>query len=210
MERTAFLQVGLGWERGNWHGKVETQQITGRDLIGTDGNAYVNQDHVRVRGTEASFGWRTAKKLGLEAFARAQEARDLNAPAGQEYSTPASQRRPFTSHGLKGLLGSSAAQVEVHYTLQGHQYASVGDCDCANPVPAIRATQVVYRDVGMSTTVKVGSHWTLIWRGEHLFQPKVDPSEWVAQLKDGKNDAFVVYGYPAARPTYSFEARFNY
>lgn len=210
MERTTFLQLGLGWGLGNWYGRLESQQQTGKDLIGTDGLAYVNQDHVRVRGTEFAFGWRTAKKLGLEAFARAQEARDLNAPEGQQFSTAAVQRRPFTAHGLKGLMGGSVAQVEVHYTLQGHQYASVGDCDCANPVPTIRATQVVYRDVGMSTTVKVGRHWTLIWRGEHLIQPKVDPAEWAAKLKDGQNDAFVVYGYPAARPTYSFEARFSY
>ena len=210
MEETTFLQVGLGWGKGNFYGKLQSQQQTGKDLIGTDGLAYVNQDRVRVRGTDFALGWRTAKKLGLEVFARAQEARDLNAPESRQFSTAASQRRPFTAHGLKGLLGGSQVQVEVHYTMQGHQYASLGDCDCAQPIPAIRATQVVYRDVGMSTTVKAGSHWTLIWRGEHLIQPKVDPAEWVAKLQDGKNDSFVVYGYPAARPSYSFEARFTF
>jgi len=210
MEQVALMQLGLGWGQGNWYGRLQSQQQTGKDLIGTDGLAYVNQDHVRVRGTDAAFGWRTAKKLGLEAFVRAQEARDLNAPEGQAYSTPASQRRPFSSHGLKGMAGGSQVQVEVHYTMQGHQYASLGDCDCAQPIPTIRATQVVYRDVGMSTTVKAGRHWTLVWRGEHLVQPKVDPAEWVSKLKDGQNDAFQVYGYPAARPTYSFEARFAY
>jgi hypothetical protein len=210
MEQVTFLQVGLSWGKGNWYGKLESQQQTGKDLIGSDGLAYVNQDRVRVRGTDAAFGWRTAKKLGLEAFARTQEARDLNAPEGQQFNTAASQRRPFTSHGLKGMAGGSQVQVEVHYTMQGHQYASLGDCDCAQPIPTIRATQVVYRDVGMSTTLKAGRHWTLVWRGEHLIQPKIDPNEWVAKLKDGQNDAFVVYGYPAARPTYSFEARFTY
>ena len=210
MEQSTFLQLGLGWGKGNWYGKLQGQQQNGKDLIGSNGLAYLNQDRVRVQGTDFAFGWRTAKKLGLEAFARVQEARDLNAPEGQQFSTAASQRRPFTSHGLKGLMGGSIVQVEVHYTLQGHQYASLGDCDCADPIPTIRATQVVYRDVGMSTTVQVGRHWTLIWRGEHLLQPKVDPAEWVAKLKDGQNDAFVVYGYPAARPSYTFEARFKF
>lgn len=210
MEQSTFMQLGLGWGKGNWYGKVESQQQTGKDLIGSDGLAYVNQDKVRVQGTDMAFGWRTAKKLGLEAFVRTQEARDLHAPDGQQFSTAAAQRRPFSAHGLKGMAGGSQVQVEVHYTMQGHQYASLGDCDCAQPIPTVKATQVVYRDVGMSTTVKAGRRWTLVWRGEHLIQPKVDPAEWVSKLKDGQNDAFQVYGYPAARPSYSFEARFTY
>ena len=210
MEQMTSMQLGLGWGKGSWYGKLEAQQQTGKDLIGSNGLAYVNQDRVRVRGTDMAFGWRTAKKWGLEGFARVQEARDLNAPEGQQLSTPASQRRPFTSHGMKGYLGGERVQTEIHYTLQGHQYASLGDCDCAQPIPTIRATQVVYRDVGISTSLKAGRHWTLVWRGEHLIQPKVDPTEWVNKLKDGQNDAFLVYGYPAARPSYSFEARFSY
>ncbi|HJW73857.1 MAG TPA: TonB-dependent receptor plug domain-containing protein [Geothrix sp.] len=210
MEQTTFMQVGLGWGKGTWYGKVQAQQQNGKDLIGSNGLAYANQDRLRVRGTDFVFGWRTAKKLGMEAYARTQEARDLNAPAGQQFSTAASQRRPFTAQGLRGLMGGNRVQVEVHYTLQGHQYASFGDCDCAQPIPAVHAIQVVYRDVGMSTTLKIGRHWTLIWRGEHLIQPKVDPAEWVAKAKDGQNDSYIVYGYPAARPTYAFEARFSY
>jgi len=215
MEQSTFVQLGLGWGQGNWYGKVESQQQSGRDLIGFDGQAYVNQDRVRVRGTEAALGWRTAKKVGLEAFVRAQEARDLNAPADSIYSTPASQRRPFSSHGLKGFMGWNRVQAELHYTLQGHQYASAGDSEGggfrANGLPPnIRPTRVVYREVGMSTTMQAGRHWTFVVRGEHLLQPTTDPAAWQAHALEGQNDASVIDGYPAARPTYSMEARFRF
>lgn len=215
MEQSTFVQIGLGWGQGNWHGRLESQQQTGKDLLAFNGQGYVNQDRVRVRGTEAAFGWRTAQKAGLEGFIRAQEARDLNAPEGQALSTPASQRRPFSSHGLKGFMGWSRVRAEVHYTLQGHQYAAAGDSEGggarANGLPApVRATQVVYRDVGMSTTVKAGKHWTFVLRGEHLLQPTTDAAAWVARAREGQNDAAIIDGYPAAGPSYSAEARFRF
>lgn len=215
MEQSTFAQVGLGWGQGPWYGRLETQQQSGRDLIAFTGQGYVNQDRVRVRGTEAAFGWRAAQKTGLEAFIRAQEARDLNAPEDQALRTVASQRRPFSSHGLKGFLGWSQVRAEVHYTLQGHQYAAAGDSEGggarANGLPAtVRATQVVYRDVGMSTTLKAGRHWTLTLRGEHLLQPKTDAAAWVARMREGQNDAAIIDGYPAAGPSYSAEARFRF
>lgn len=230
-EKLTFSQIGLGWGTGRAYGKLEAQQLSLTDAIGIEaqatttgprmipglsaanvagGTAYVNQDRIRLRGVEGTLGWSPLKHFGLEAFARAQEARDLNAAPGQEFSTPAVQRRPFSTHGLKTRIGADAVRVDVHYTLVGHQFASIGDCDCAAPVPTIRPIKAVFRDVGMTTTVKAGKHWTLIWRGEHLLQPKVDPAEWVARLKDSQNDTFMVYGYPAARPSYSFEARFTY
>ncbi len=216
MEQTTFLQVGFGWGKGNWYGKLESQQQTGRDLAGASGTIYVNQDHVRTRGTDFALGWRTARKLGLEVYARTQEARDLNAPAGQQYSTLAVQRRPFADHGLKGFMGWSRVQAEVHYTLQGHQYSSYGEgggsiATNGFPIPPIiRATQVVYRDMGMSTTVKAGRHWTFILRGKHLLQPRTDAAQWAARSREGQNDAFIIDGYPAASPTYSLEARLRF
>lgn len=215
MEQSTFLQIGLGWGQGNWYGRLESQQQTGKDLLAFNGQGYVNQDRVRVRGTEAAFGWRTAQKVGLEGFVRAQEARDLNAPESQALRTLASQRRPFSSHGLKGFMGWSRMQAEVHYTLQGHQYAAAGDSEGggtrANGLPpTVRATQVVYRDVGMSTTVKAGRHWTLILRGEHLLQPTTDAAAWAARSREGQNDASIIDGYPAAGPSYSAEARFRF
>ncbi len=167
-----------------------------------------------MRGTDAAFGWHEAKKLGLEAFVRAQEARDLNAPDGQQYRTAATERRPFSAHGLKGFLGWGQVQTEIHYTLQGHQYSSYGEGEgraSANGLPPIvRPTQVDYRDVGMSATVKAGRHWTFILRGEHLTQPRTDPAQWVAKLREGQNDAYVIDGYPAAPPSYALEARFRF
>ncbi|WP_257308796.1 TonB-dependent receptor plug domain-containing protein [Geothrix fuzhouensis] len=214
MEQVTSLQVGLGWGQGNWYGRLESQQQSGKDLIGPSGLAYANQDRVRVRGTDAAFGWHTAKKLGLEAFVRAQEARDLNAPDGQQFSTSASQRRPFSTHGLKGFMGWSQVQTEVHYTLQGHQYSSFGDGGgraAANGLPpVIRATQVVYRDLGMSTSVTAGQHWTFIVRGEHLLQPRTTPDQWLTASREGQNDAYIIDGYPAAPPSYSLEARFRF
>lgn len=230
-EKLAFSQIGLGWGTGRAYVRVEAQQMRLRDAIGVEaqatlpgprgvaglgaanvagGNAYVNQDRIRIQGVETTLGWTPLRFLGVEAFARAQEARDLNAAAGQEFATPAVQRRPFSTHGLKTRIGGDTVRVDLHYTLVGHQFASIGDCDCAAPVPTIRPIQAVFRDVGMTTTVKAGKRWTLIWRGEHLLQPKVDAAEWVARLKDSQNDTFMVYGYPAARPSYSFEARFTY
>ena len=215
MEQSTFLQIGLGWGQGNWYGRLESQQQTGKDLLAFDGQGYVNQDRVRVRGTEAAFGWRTAQKVGLEGFVRAQEARDLNAPESQALRTLASQRRPFSSHGLKGFMGWSRVQAEVHYTLQGHQYAAAGDSEGGGTrtnglPPTVRATQVVYRDVGMSTTVKAGRHWTLVLRGEHLLQPTTDAAAWAARSREGQNDASIIDGYPAAGPSYSAEARFRF
>jgi len=230
-EKLTFSQLGLGWGTGRAYVRIEAQQMRLRDAIGVEaqatlpgprvvaglgaanvagGNAYVNQDRIRIQGVETTLGWTPLRLLGVEAFARAQEARDLNAAAGQEFATPAVQRRPFSTHGLKTRIGGDTVRVDVHYTLVGHQFASIGDCDCAAPVPTIRPIQAVFRDVGMTTTVKAGKRWTLIWRGEHLLQPKVDAAEWVARLKDSQNDTFMVYGYPAARPSYSFEARFTY
>lgn len=214
MERTTFLQAGLGWGRGDWYGRLESQQQTGRDLIGSNGGTYVNGDRVRVQGTDAAFGWHQARKRGLEAFVRAQEARDLNAPDGQQYRTAASQRRPFSAHGLKGFLGWGPVRMDLHYTLQGHQYSSFGDG--AGPAatnglpPLIRATHVVYRDLGLAATLTAGPHWRLILRGEHLLQPKTTADQWVADLREGQNDAYVIDGYPAGPPTYSLEARYRF
>lgn len=214
MEQTTTLQVGLGWGKGNWYGKVESQQQSGRDLIGDTGSAFVNQERVQVRGTEAAFGWRTAKQRGVEAFVRAQEARDLNAPEGQQYRTGATQRRPFSAHGLKGFLGWSRVQTEVHYTLQGRQYSSVGEGTgrlASNGLPPIiRPTQVVYREVGLSTAVQAGRHWTYTLRGEHLLQPRTTAAEWVANRRQGQDDASIIDGYPAASPSYSLEARYRF
>lgn len=229
-EKLTFSQIGLGWGTGRAYLRLEAQQLRLRDALGVEaqatptplfakglaganvagGTAYVNQDRIRIQGLETTVGWSPLRLLGVEAFLRTQEARDLNAAAGQEFATPAVQRRPFSTHGLKTRIGGGAVRVDLHYTLVGHQFASIGDCDCAAPVPTIRPIQAVFRDVGMTTTVKAGKRWTLIWRGEHLLQPKVDPAEWVARLKDSQSDAFMVYGYPAARPSYSFEARFTY
>ena len=216
MEQTVTLQLGLGWGKGNWYGRLESQQQSSKELITPSGTTFVNQGRVRARGTDAALGWRTAKKLGVEAFLRAQEARDLDAPEGQQYRTVGTQRRPFSAHGLKGFVGWSQVQAELHYTHQGRQYSSSGDgqnVSAANglPIPPnIRPTQVVYRDVGMSTTVKAGRHWTFTLRGEHLLQPKTDPAEWTARSQEGQNDAFIIDGYPAATPSYAVEARFRF
>ena len=69
---------------------------------------------------------------------------------------------------------------------------------------------MVYRDVGLSTTVKAGRHWTLVIRGEHLLQPRTDAAAWVARAREGQNDASIIDGYPAAGPSYSVEARFRF
>ncbi|HJV91189.1 MAG TPA: TonB-dependent receptor [Holophagaceae bacterium] len=228
-ERMTFTQIGLAWGTGKAYARAEAQQIQLTGGIGVEALAtaplapggpaaanvppaskYVNQDRFRSRGVETALGWTPFRGFGLEGFVRAQEARDLNAPAGQEFATPAVQRRPFATHGLKTRFGGEVVQVDVHYTNVGHQFASIGDCNCSVPVPTIRPMNVTFRDVGMTTTVKAGKRWTLIWRGEHLLQPKETVEEWVAGARDSKSDAYMVYGYPAARPSYSFEARYRY
>ncbi|MBK9795319.1 MAG: TonB-dependent receptor plug domain-containing protein [Holophagaceae bacterium] len=213
MEQTTTLQLGLGWGQGNWYGRLESQQQTGKDLIAPSGTSFANRDQVRARGTDAALGWRTAKKLGVEAFLRAQEARDMNAPEGQQYRTLAAQRRPFSAHGLKGFMGWSQVQAELHYTQQGRQYSTYGEGTPAAATglpPTVRPTRVVYRNIGTSTLVQVGRHWTFILRGENLLQPRTDPTQWANRLREGQDDAFVIDGYPAATPTYSVEARFRF
>lgn len=225
-ERMTFSQIGLAWGAGKAYVKIEAQQMQLTGAIGVEALAttpaapgglnvppdsrFANQDRIRTRGVETGLGWSPIRGFGLEGFVRAQEARDLNAPEGLEFATDPVQRRPFSTHGLKTRFGGGDVRVDVHYTHVGHQFASIGDCNCATPVPNIRPVNVVFRDVGMTTTVKAGKRWTLIWRGEHLLQPKVDLNAWIAGAKDAQNDAYMVYGYPAARPTYSFEARYRY
>lgn len=214
MERTTSLQLGLGWGRGNWYGRIESRQVAGRDLVGASGSGLANQDRVRVRGTDAAFGWRAAKRLGVEGFAGIQEARDLNAPGGQQFSTAAVQRRPFSSHGLRAFAGWGPVRTEIHYTLQGHQYSSFGSGGGAAATnglpPLIRATHVVYRTVGMSAILQAGPHWLLLLRGENLLQPRTTPDQWLTLQREGQDDAYVVDGYPAAPPSWSLEARYRF
>jgi len=76
--------------------------------------------------------------------------------------------------------------------------------------PVIRPTQVVYREMGLSTTLQAGRHWTFVLRGEHLLQPRTDAAQWVAATREGQNDAAIIDGYPAAPPSVSLEARFRF
>ena len=57
---------------------------------------------------------------------------------------------------------------------------------------------------------KAGKAWTFDLCGEHLLQPRTDAAAWVARAREGQNDASIIDGYPAAGPSYSAEARFQF
>ncbi len=207
-EKSGFGFAGFGWGKGNWTGRLVANRATYRDAIGYDGFTYMNTDHVRVQGTEAALGY-TRGGYGAEGFARAQEARDLNAPT-DPFGTPTVSGRPFQSHGLKVFGGWSRLRVDVSYRTVGatHQIAGPPTRGGGFVVPVIET--VSYQVMDATATLTLGRHWSLIARGRNLLQPRTTVDQWLAAETDRTPDSYRTYGLPAMGPNASLEVIFRY
>ena len=208
VEKSGFGFFGFGFGKGHLSGRFEASRATYKNAIGFNGLVYVNQDHVRVQGTEAALSW-SAGGFGVEGFVRAQEAKDLNAPT-DPYGTAAASGRPFQSHGLKLFGGWSRVRLDLRYRTVGGNYQVTGPALRANGfLPPLYAV-VVYHELSTTATVTLGKHWTVIARSENLLQPKTTVNEWLTQQTDTQTDAYRTYGIPSLGPRASLEVIFRY
>lgn len=209
-ETSNYSLLGLAFGKGTFYSRVEANRSLSRDGAVYNGTNFSNGGEVRVQGIQTTLGFKIRGVWGMEGFVRAQEARDLSAPAGQQYQTVSVAGRPFSSHGLKIFAGGGIWRLDLKYQLVGHRYEWVGDYTCDGLAPNVIDTDVVYRDLSAVGSLSLGKHVTLYFRGEHLLQPKIDIQQWLAKVPDGKNDAARVYGIPAPAPTGSLEVVFRY
>lgn len=207
-EKSGFGFAGFGWGKGNWSGRLVANRATYRNSIGFDGMTYSNTDHVRVQGTEAALGY-TRGGYGVEGFARAQEARDLNNPT-DPYGTPAASGRPFQSHGLKVHGGWSALRVDVSYRTVGATTQVAGPASRITGFVSPMARTVTYQVMDATASLTLGKHWSLIARGRNLLQPRTTVDQWLAASTDQTTDAYRTYGLPALGPNASLEVIFRY
>ena len=209
-ETNNFSMLGFLFGKGAFYSKVEGTRSVVQDVIAFNGTTYANSGHIRVQGVETSIGFKIGGLWGAESFVRSQEARNLDAPAGQQYTSLSVSGRPFSSHGLKIFAGGGVWHLDMHYTLVGHRYEWLGDYTCNGLVPNVVATDVVYRDLSAVGSLALGKHVTVYFRGDHLLQPKIDPQQWVNKVPDNANDASRVYGIPAPAATSSLEVVYRY
>ncbi|HJV22477.1 MAG TPA: TonB-dependent receptor plug domain-containing protein, partial [Holophagaceae bacterium] len=207
-ETSTFSFAGLAWGKGSVYSRIEASQSVYHHAIGTNGLVYQNQDRLRFQGVETTVGFRIPfAGIGIEGFVRAQDTRDLNAPPGQEFSNLASSGKPFNTHGFKVLSGKAKWKIDLTYRLVGHRYEWVGDYTCNTLLPNVINTQVTYRDLSAKGSVTFNKHVTILFRGDHLLQPKITADQWKALIPDPNNDTQRTYGIPALSPTYTMEVQ---
>lgn len=209
-ESSNYSLLGLAYGKGTFYSRVEANRSLTQDVVDYNGTNFTNGGRIRVQGVQTTVGFKIRGVWGMEGFVRAQEAKDLSAPAGQQYQTVPVAGRPFSSHGIKIFAGGGVWRLDLKYQLVGHRYEWVGDYTCDGLAPNVIDTDVVYRDLSAVGSLSLGKHVTLYFRGEHLLQPKIDIQQWLAKVPDGKNDAARVYGIPAPAPTGSLEVVFRY
>ena len=106
--------------------------------------------------------------------------------------------------------GKQKWKVDLTYRLVGHRYEWVGDYQCNTLMPNVVSTNVTYRDLSARASMSVNHYVTLMLRGEHLLQPKIDASQWATKAPDPVNDTQRTYGIPAYSPTYSLEFQLHF
>jgi len=231
-EKSTFYQVGLGWDYGRFSSRLEASRTRYEDLISPLASdvagplapravagalvpvdrGFANGGAFRHQGVEATVGYRTATRLplGIDAFIRNQEARDLGAPEENRFGTPLVQNRPFTTHGLKLSLTGVKVRVETRWNRVGRRYESVHTFQCSDLEPLVTPTFVAYDDLAVTTTYTYSKLLSIIVRGEHLAQKNLSVTDWQGRKTDLQDNAALVYGIPAPRPTFAVELRFRY
>ncbi len=205
-ERSRFLQGGWTWEQGPWSARVEASRTTFDRLLYFDLNQYLyaNGQDIRIQGVEGALTYRK-EGWGVEGFVRSQEARDLQAPAGQEFSTNSVIRRPFATFGLTAFWAQGPWRADVRWNRTGPKYENFGG------YPAkLGASRVHFSDVAASLRYQVNKAWEVALKGENLLQARWTVDEWKAQAMDGRNNAYQVFGFPAQPRTVQLEARYRF
>ena len=202
-EKSGFARVGAGWEQGPWSAKLEASRTQFSHLVYFDLNSYqyANGSEMRLQGVEGNVAYKTAA-WGAEGFWRNQEARKLDAPAGQQLSAGAVIRRPFNLFGLKGWRVMGATRLEARWSYSGPRYENFGD--------HLGAAKTHFNDLALGATWSASPHLALSLRAEHLLQPRTSVGEWLAGSRDGQNDAAQIYGFPAQPPTVTLELRYRF
>jgi hypothetical protein len=173
---------------------------------------FANGGAFRHQGIEATVGYRTATRLpvGVDAFIRNQEARDLNVPEADRFGTPLVQNRPFTTHGIRFSLTGVKVRVETRWNRVGRRYESVHTYQCSDLEPLVTPTFVAYDDLAVTATYTYSKLVTVIVRGEHLAQKNLSVTDWQGRKTDLQDNAALVYGIPAPKPTFAVELRLRY
>lgn len=209
-ERNNFTMAGLGFGKGVLFGRMEASQSGYTHAVGFNGLTYTNQDSFRVRSVETTIGVKLPVGFGVEGFVRSQQAKDSDPGPVGPYQTNNVQHRPFSSAGIKFTWSGARWHTDLRYRDVGHQYQWLGDYTCGNLTPNIQNLKIVYRTMDATVSATLGKHWTLIWRGQNLLQPKIDVQQWLAKYPDLVNDAYRTYGYPVPPPTAQMEVSFHY
>jgi vitamin B12 transporter len=204
-EKSRFVQVGGAWERGPWYAKVEANRISIENLVSFDFTSYLYQNSgaMRIQGAEGTFGYRQSTFF-LEGFYRNQEARDTQAPKAQQLMTDSVVRRPFQTLGLKGSRTFGLWRGDLAWGWSGARYEYFGF-----GLP-IRASKVHFNTLDMALAWKPIKPLELTLRGSHLMQKAWSVQDWTSGTLDGKNDAYLVAGFPAQPRSFSLEAAYRF
>jgi vitamin B12 transporter len=206
VEKSKFVILGASWNQGPWKLELEANRTIFQHLIYFDLNSYqyANGSNIRTQSAQLSAGYHR-ESWELDGFYRNQEARDLNAPEDQRFSTSAVVRRPFQSFGLKGHVLVAPFRFDAHWSWFGPRYENFGGYPAT-----LGASRVHFNDVGLAATWMARKDFTLSLRGEHLLQPKLSVVDWENRTTDGDNDAYQLFGFPAQPPTWTLEARYRF
>jgi len=205
-EESTFTNLGLTWAAGPWNAKLEASRTRFKHLVYFDLNEYLyaNGSHLQTQGLEGTFGYQT-ETWGLNGYYRNQEARDLDASPESQLSSPAVVRRPFNSLGLKAFVVLADFRLDARWGWFGPHYENFGGYPAT-----LGASKVHFNDLALGLAWAPTKAVSLALRGEHLLQPKVTVADWTSRKLDGRNDAYLIFGFPAQPPTWTLEARYRF
>lgn len=202
-EKSRFVQVGGAWEQGPWYAKVEASRTRHENLVIFDLTSYLyaNAGALRIQGAEGTFGYKQAGFF-LEGFYRNQEARDTQAPEGQQLAASSVLRRPFQTLGLKGSRAFGDWRADLAWGWSGARYENFGS--------GIGASKVHFNSLDAALAWKPVKPLELTLRGSHLMQKAWSVQDWKTGAMDGRNDAYLVAGFPAQPRSFSLEAAYRF
>lgn len=202
-ERSLYMQVGGAWEQGPWYAKLEANRTRHENLVIFDLTSYLyaNAGALRIHSTEATFGYKQGSFF-LEGVYRNQEARDTQAPESQQLSTSGVLRRPFQTLGLKGSQAFGDWRADLAWGWSGARYENFGN--------GIRASKVHFNSLDLALAWKPIKPLEFTLRGSHLMQKAWSVQDWKTGALDGKNDAYLIAGFPAQPRSLSLEAAYRF
>jgi hypothetical protein len=208
-EKSRTAQAGASFASGPWKAGLEFSRTLFSSLVTYNEistpsmpyGIYQNGSGIRIQSAELKGGYETAV-WGLDGFYRNQEARDLQAPAGQEFTNTSVLRRPFQTLGANAYRILGDFRLEGRWSWIGPRYDYLGSSGMA--------FDQHYNDLSLSVAWSVQKDLTLTLRGENLMQPTTTLAQWMAGTRNGQNDASQIYGYPAQPPTVTLEVRYRF